>query len=149
MGIHTHARYTDAEALAAAIAGGLSEVIWKDASERALIDLNRTTTLDWTDLDLTASTSANAKFAVLKCLIHIDSITAGSANYAWLELRKNGTTPTYRAGITVDGGWIIAGSYFVSEVIVGLDAGQIVEYKLTAAGTVQFDSYIDVLGYIE
>ncbi|KKK78084.1 hypothetical protein LCGC14_2847160, partial [marine sediment metagenome] len=34
-------------------------------------------------------------------------------------------------------------------VIIGVDAGEIVEYDINITGTIQVDSYIHVMGYIE
>ena len=147
MAVHT-IPYTDAEALAAAIAGGLNKIVWKDASEQALADLNRTTTLDWTDLDLTAYTSADAKFAILTLIIAVDSIEGVSG--AYIGVRKNGTTPTWYQVVNVASrNGDIAGSSHYATAIVGLDSGQVIEYILSMYTTIQFDSYINVLGYIE
>lgn len=145
---HHEIPYTDAEALAAAIAGGLSKVVWKDVSERALSDLNRTTSLDWTDLDLTAYTSSDAKFVIIMAFVNIDSITgAGYGNY---YLRKNGTTPAYQP-LSMFGYYRgdLAGGVDTKMWVIGLDSGQVIEYKISVSGTIQFDTYIDVLGYIE
>ena len=146
MGIHTHARYTDAEALAAAIAGGLSKVIWKDASERALTDEDRTELLGWTDLDLTAYTSANALFAIVQLLL-IAKIS-GSAGMSIIQFRKNGTTPTYTPMLIIQytqPNW----TYSTLIAIVGLDSGQVLEYRLSPATDATIHSYLDILGYIE
>lgn len=127
---------------------GASKVVWKDASEQALADLNRTTTLDWTDLDLTAYTSAAAKCGLLQLHLNLDSVTGDA--YAYMGIRKNGTTPTYYPIIIVNtnaghtAGWAPRHFY-----IVGLDSGQIIEYTIVISGTIQVDNYINVLGYIE
>lgn len=127
----------------------VSKVIWKDDGSRVLTDANRTATLEWTDLDLTAATSLNANLAILKLLIIIDSIDAtGDVS---IGVRKNGLTPTYyqlfRASYA---NGARNGAYVVAFVYIGLDSGQVIEYRLhLAAGTVQWDTYIDVLGYVE
>ena len=126
----------------------LSQVKWKDASENALTDLNRTSTLAYTDLDLTAFTSAAAKFAILRLGISVDSISAGGS--AYLAVRKNGTAPSAPPIL-----WIgaaagdAAGAYHYITTLVGLNTGQVIEYQISVGGTIQIDSYIDVLGYIE
>lgn len=132
--------------IAAAVAG--DTVIWKDASASALTDLNRNATIDWTDLDLTAHTSADAKIAMLKLTIGMDSVTPpGNAR---LLVRKNGTTPDRTPEVRINpNAGDTAGAYQVAYVEVGLDAGQVMEYTIIVAGTIQVDSYIDVLGYIE
>lgn len=144
--VHTFPRYTDAEALAAAIAGGLSAVIWKDASERALADLNRVASLGWTTLDLTAYTSADAKFAIITLRMNIDAYTNGDL---YLHVRKNGTTPGEHLRIIVLSVNAVAGGFYEHYCIVGLDAGQVIEYKIDLTGVAQIDTYIEVLGYIE
>lgn len=146
MGVHLHPRYTDAEALAAAIAGGLSKVIWKDADANVLNLANQVASIGFTDLDLTAVTSANAKFAIVSLRLHSD--ISGTAIYNLLGVRKNGTAPTLYPAVRImhdepDG-------LYRSEVgIIGLDSGQVIEYHLTVATNGQVDARIDVLGYIE
>lgn len=130
----------------AAVATGGSQVIWKDASERALTDSNRTTTLNFTDLDLTAYTSAAAKFAIIQLRIHSDAV--GASGYSYLTIRKNGTTPAYAPLIMLEYGMGAGNTYFLLG-IVGLDAGQGIEYKIYVDADFQIDSYIDILGYIE
>lgn len=125
-----------------------SGVVWKDASENALTDSNRTASKTWTVLDLTAYTSANAKLAVLKLSLFIDSITP--AAYVYLSVRKKGTTPNvYPQVIAYSSHGDIAGALQEAVVIVGMDTEQVIEYQILLAGTIQVDSYIDVLGYIE
>ena len=124
----------------------LTKVIWKDVSANALTDESRTTALDWTDLDLTNVTSANAKFALL--LLRFVPADAGTAGDSVLAIQKNGTTPTYYNEIRVgyvEGNW----AYRHLFVIQGLDSGRIIEYKITPATGATINSYIDVLGYIE
>ena len=123
-------------------------VVWKDASEQAMLDTNRTATLDWTDLDLTAFTSVDAKLAILNLRMVMDSIDGVAA--AGLQVRKNGTTPDYFPTIMItekEGN--VAGATLIQEVLLGMDAGQVIEYKIIIAGTIQVDSMIRVLGYIE
>lgn len=131
------------EWVAEAVVAG-SQVFWKDVSVQVVADLNRTVTLDWTDLDLTASTSAAAKFAIVRVVNKCDSWVSGDVT---LALRKNGTTPTHYPM------WwarTFAVNYFCGGVlIIGLDAGQVLEYQIVVAITAQVDSYIEVLGYIE
>lgn len=126
----------------------VSKIVWKDASEVALNDDDRTALLDWTDLDLTAYTSANAKFAILLLDIVVDSISAGGS--AWLWVRKDGTEPTISPGIrTADTEGDEALAHRVGIAIVGMASGQVIEYKIAVFGTIQVDSTISVLGYIE
>ena len=124
----------------------LSKITWKDVSANALVDEGRTTALDWTDLDLTSFTSVYAKFALL--LLRFHPSVAGTAGDSSLDIRKNGTTPSQYNHIKiayVEGKW----AYRRLFVIQGLDAGRIIEYKITPATGATVNSYIDVLGYIE
>ena len=123
----------------------VSRVVWKDVSENALSDENRSSTLDWTDLDLTAYTSADAKFAIVKLEIVIDSYTNGTIV---LRVRKNGTTPSDTPALLGRQGTENA-NYAWSRDIVGLDSGRVLEYRLEVTGTAQADFRIYVLGYIE
>ena len=127
----------------------MGRIVWKDASEQALSDSNRTVTLDWTDLDLTAYTSANAKFALLQLVVVIDSIVE-TGDYIDLAVRKNGTTPDYypRCALYYDVG-ARAGAALHQHCTIALDSGQVIEYRIGIAGTTQADSYIRVLGYME
>ena len=125
-----------------------SQVVWKDASQYALQDSDRSTTLEWTDLDLSAFVSSSAKLVYLKLMLHVDSIAADGG--AILGVRKNGTTPDdypaskvdYKAGDR-DGIWYRLHAW------CGLDANQVLEYSIAITGTIQVDSTISVLGYIE
>jgi len=124
----------------------LNKVTWKDVSANALVDEGRTTALDWTDLDLTSDTSANAKFALL--LLRFHPSVAGTAGDSILHIRKNGTTPSQYNQLKIsyhEGAWAFRYLF----VIQGLDSGQIMEYKIDPATDATVTAYIDVLGYIE
>ena len=110
---------------------------------------NRTATLAYTDLDLTAYTSPNAKYAKIGGMINVDSVTAGANNQACLSLRKNGTTPTWAIVCWVDGGVQVAGSRVYFSAMVEMDSGQVIEYGIVVSGTIQFDTYMWLEGYIE
>lgn len=125
----------------------VSKVIWKDVSQTVLSDSNRTVDLDWTDLDLTGSTSANAKFAIL--LLRMKANTIGTGSSCQLKVRKNGTTPAYYPEHRIDKEGITAGFYINQEVIVGLDSGQVLEYAIEMGVGWDVNSRIVVLGYIE
>ncbi len=142
-----HPRYTNAEALAAAIAGGLSKVIWKTIPSIAMTDPPRTVTLDWTDLDLTAYTSENAKLAIL--LIRFRGIEIGTGTYSELAVRENGTTTTYTPRLRIDKEGITAALDQYLDVVVGLDSGQVLEYRIDVGTGWTVDARIVVLGYIE
>lgn len=129
----------------AAAAGGGSKVVWKEPSERALSLTGKTATITWTDLDLTAYTSADAKIAIVLLTVHIN--TSGMTGSA-VFIRKNGTTSPYfprQYGISgVDNDNYSYGSH-----LIGLDAGQVLEYYLAVSPPANLDMAIDVLGYIE
>jgi len=120
-------------------------LVWKDASEAALTLTNQAATVDWTDLDLTAYTSANARMAYLQLTLTVDTATK---DY-YLAVRKNGTTPGQFPLVRVNQGNANAADVFMGYVIVGLDSGQICEYRIDVEAGGQCDVQIDVLGYWE
>lgn len=144
-----HTKYTNNEALAAAIAGGLNKIVWLDNSVQVMTDNNRTSSLPFTDLDLTASTSSDAKLVILLMMMHIDSISSGSGNYVDFRVRKNGTTPSRSPTVFDDGISVAAGSYRRYEVFCAVDPDEVIEYEIGIIGTVQVDTEIQVLGYIK
>jgi len=125
----------------------LTKVIWKDASANALADMNRTVTLDWTDLDLTAHTSSDAKLAILLLRFRADVL---GLDDCLLRLRKNGTTPAANSFMILDAAGTTTGVFHHEFVIIGLDTSQVIEYSIAVGpGGWQIDTIIDVLGYIE
>ena len=123
----------------------LSKVAWKSWPANVLTDKDRTTALDWTDLDLTSATSVNTKFALLFLRFHPS--VAGTAGDSILSIRKNGTNPACYNQLRVsyyEGAWALRQLF----VIQGLDSGQIMEYKIDPATGATVTAYIDVLGYI-
>ncbi|MFW9991892.1 MAG: hypothetical protein ACFFD4_07805 [Candidatus Odinarchaeota archaeon] len=124
-----------------------SALNWKASPDQVLSDTDRTTDQDWTDLDLTAYTSANARLVFLRLRIHIDSVSTGQVS---LNVRKNGDTPSYWPLVFfTDADGRTAGGDYYAIVMCGMDSGQVIEYKIDVSGTIQVDSYIEVLGYIE
>lgn len=121
---------------------------WKATPAAVLSDTDRTTDQDWTDIDLTSDASANAEWAVLQLRLHIDSVSSGQVS---LLVRENGSSETAnvpRLFFTTADGRTAGGDYYAT-VIVGLDGDNIFEYKIDVSGTIQVDSYIHVLGYVE
>lgn len=120
---------------------------WLADPPQVLNDTNRTADSGWTDLDLTSSTSANAEWAILRLHLHIDSVSGGQVS---LNVRRNGDTPTYTPRIFfTDADGRSAGGDYYATVICGMDSGQVIEYNIDISGTIQVDSTIEVLGYIE
>ena len=118
----------------------LKGVEFKTNPERALTLANQSA-VDWTDLDLTAYTSANARGAILQLSV----MDSGGANGEF-RVRENGSggaayVPVARTQV--------AGIWIHSPAIVGCDAGQIIEYKISATGAGTANAWIDVLGYWE
>jgi hypothetical protein len=125
-----------------------SLMVWKDASESALSLTSKTTDVAYTDLDLTATTSANAKVAYVQLYLYVNTVSAGGM--AVLAVRKNGTTPDNAPAIlvsTTKGD--AAGAVAVGCVWVGCDSGQVIEYLLDITGTINVDASIRVLAYME
>lgn len=125
----------------------LSKVVWLDAPvTKTLAD--QTADVNFTDWDLTADTSPDAKLVILNILIAYEIAVAG--NFVFAGARKNGTTPSYypRCWLPANAN---AGAYFENTSIVGVDSGQILEYNLDSDnwGGGKVDVYLNVLGYIE
>ena len=121
---------------------------WLDTPVQVVAQEDKTSDIAYTDVDLTANTSADAAIAMLQLHLHIDSIDSG---WAYLRVRKNGLTPTYTPFIGWEDYHMSAGGYvenIVGSVLCGLDTGQIFEYNLDITGTIQVDAYINLLGYI-
>lgn len=123
-----------------------SKVIWKDASGQAVFDLFRTTTLDWTELDLTAFVSSDAKFVLLQVQHYVNSISSGGKALEYV--RKNGTTPQWAPYLMTDSAkGDAAGADKAAHFILALDDDKKVEYKIEITGTIDLHTFITVLGY--
>jgi hypothetical protein len=98
--------------------------------------------VNWTDLDLTASTSANT-FAVN---LNIQMRDSGSAaNNTYISVSDDGGATAY---LIAKGGHI-NDQYIYATGVVGCSTGQVVEYKIEASGSGTADAYIYLLGYFE
>jgi len=124
----------------------VSKLIENVTPALALSDLNRIATLGWTDLDLTAYTSVNAKFALLFLRITADVIGGGA--YSTLASRKNGTTFSivWSSNIFT---YASAGDFSDLVVIQEMDSSQVIEYAITLGAGWQVDSSIWVMGHTE
>ena len=122
------------------------ELVWKDASERALHLANQVAGVAWTDLDLTAFTSATAKIAVIQLRLTVNTVGAAVCR---LGIRKNGTTPTYYPIMSADPYFPIAGNYIAEVCLVGMDTGQVIEYTVAMGAGWDVDCDIEVLAYYE
>jgi hypothetical protein len=122
------------------------ELIWKDASERALHLANQVAGVAWTDLDLTAFTSATAKIAVIQLRLTVNTVGAAVCS---LGIRKNGTTPTYYPIMSADPYFPIAGNYIAEVCLIGMDTGQVIEYHVSMGAGWDVDCDIEVLAYYE
>ena len=121
------------------------KMVWLAESVGLVADTGRTANLAWTDKDITANTSPNAKFAIL---LLRTNCTAYTSNYAFLQVRKNGDTPTNAPQLMHPSATEIPDRRDLS-AIVGLDSGQVFEYKIAVVATGTYDTYIYLLGYIE
>lgn len=125
-----------------------SKVIWKDESEQAVSDIARSTDLDWTELDLTAYVSANAKYVILQVQHYVISISAGGKALEYI--RKNGTTPQWSPYLMTDSAkGDAAGADKAIHFILALDADKKIQYTIEITGTISLNTFITVLGYIE
>ncbi len=125
----------------------LTKVIWIDAPPTAMTDFNRTVSSDWTDLDLTALTSPEAKLAILLLRMRADTLGVDDSVF---KIRKNGTTPSTSPSLVLDAAGTTTGVFHFQFAIIGLDSGQVMEHAIIVGpGGWQVDSIINVLGYIE
>jgi hypothetical protein len=123
------------------------KVVWKDLSGQALVDSDRTSTIDFTDLDLTSYTSSDTKLACL--LLSIKPDTVGAGDYCSLRVRKNGQTAGVQPVLFLGKNEATVDCYYYAQVFVGVDSNQIMEYSITVGTGWQIDSWIYVLGYWE
>ena len=130
----------------ASTTGAGIELVWKGASERALHLANQVAGVAWTDLDLTAFTSATAKIAVIQLRLTVNTV---GATVCRLGIRKNGTTPTYYPIMSADPYFPIAGNYIAEVCLVGMDTGQVTEYTVAMGAGWDVDCDIEVLAYYE
>ena len=121
--------------------------VWKDGSERAYsASINANT--GWVDLDLTATTSANAKIALVQ--LKIDTNTVGGGTECYMAVRKNDTTPSYHPLLFVNKiafAGIVSSATLVTPI--GMDSGQVIERSIVVGAGWTIDVTIDVLGYWE
>ncbi len=125
----------------------LSKIIWKDVSQTAMDDNSRTATLSWTVLDLTAYTSEQAKFAIVR--LDMKARTVGTGDYCYLEIRKSGTMPTHRPRVDLHKAGTTLFALKCETAIIGLSNDRKVQYRIGVLNGWEIDTDIKVLGYIE
>ena len=121
-------------------------IIWLDAAPRVLTINNQGTSISWTDLDLTAYTSLNAKFALISLEFMVSSL--GATNWTVAYLRKKGTTVSVPSWSVHPG----QNNYFKvnDNFILALDDARKIQYALTLPGDVSgVYFWLNCLGYIE
>lgn len=122
--------------------------VWKDTPNQVLTLANQTSgSGSYQPLDLTSTTSANAKTAYLKLSLIVDTVGAGTT--CGIKVRKYGTVPVSVPEVTVNKDEGSVGGLYVGCVLVGMDSAQRIEYFLEVGSGWQVDASIDVLGYLE
>lgn len=122
---------------------------WIAAPATQLALVNQTASIAWTALDLTAVTSATASFVYLELQLHLDGVSAGVGDYVSLNVRKNGTAPSWYPCLTLDKADVVAEGYYHKFVLCGVDTGQVLQYQLDVVGAAwDVDVTIATLGYI-
>ncbi|MBA7589848.1 hypothetical protein ES708_31941 [subsurface metagenome] len=124
-----------------------SKIIWKDLSETAMDDLNRTISLNRTDLVLTPYTSPIAKIAIV--LLRMRADTVGTGNYARLYIRKGGSGAIAYPIFNLDKAGTTPAVYHHQQALIGLNSSQMIWYNIYVSNGWQVDSRISVLGYVE
>ncbi|MBA7573304.1 hypothetical protein ES708_15100 [subsurface metagenome] len=137
----------DQEPATKGYADAFSKVIWKELSETAMDDLNRTISLNRTDLVLTPYTSPIAKIAIV--LLRMRAGTVGTANYARLYIRKGGSGAIAYPIIVLDKAATTVAVYHYQQALIGLNSSQLIWYGIYVGNGWQVDSRISVLGYVE
>ena len=123
----------------------LNKIIWKDTFGIPLDLSGKTADIAWTDLDLTAYTSANAKFAIL--VLWVRGQGASRAGLTILEVRKKGTTDSLALYLSTGG--YVQWEWKFTQIMLALDSGQVMQYTLDVSGSDSTDCRIQVIGYIE
>lgn len=118
----------------------------------AVEKVNRTTTVGWTDIDVSATLPSNATMAIIiiESFVQIDDTGAGSVR---VQVRENGTTlragegASYVQGNTpTEDRWQSSGSR--CQVWVPVDSGRIFEYQVLSSGVIgALRAKIDVVGW--
>ena len=139
----------NAEAIARSAADALlSKFVWKDTSEEALSLPGQTSDIAWTELDLTALTSNNAKIVLLWVFLFANVVPGGGL--LGIYFRKKGTTPSWNPEACL---YYYSGDrdYPTMDtlIICGVDTARVLEYgaRVDTGGNV--DISVGVLGYIE
>ena len=125
------------------------KLIWLSSQPQVMQDLNRSATLDWTDLDLSAKVSANATVCIFRVHGHLDAIAAGMGNRMDFQLREKGAAAPKPSTWTLDGAGVAAGSDPYEMLTCGINSDKILQYRIALGGTITIDTWIDLLGYFE
>ena len=130
----------------ASVTGAGTEYIEKATESSALDSAGLVATVNWTDLDLTAHTSATANKAYLR--LTLQATVIGTGGSCCLLVRSNGkTTPFFSK--TIDKAGITANESQENYVFCGMDTGQVIEYEVLVGTGWTVRALIDVLGYYE
>ena len=112
-----------------------------------LDDINATSGA-WTDEDVTADTSANAKF--VKILVSlIPSVIGAATTFCDIGFRKNGITPATVQKLRVPMESVGVANGLFAEFTVPLDSGQVMEYFFTCGVGWTSDVNVYVVGWWE
>lgn len=106
------------------------------------LEITSSSDVTFTDLDLTAYTSANATYVLLG--VYLSDTGAGAKIY----FRKNGASPAapqYCYALYAD----VANKGSSSQILVPLDTDEVIEYYLDASGTNTASCIVYVIGYME
>jgi hypothetical protein len=117
--------------------GVIEKTTWL-ASPSRVLNLASANTTNWTNLDLSSYTTSKTKFVIITMYIK------HSVAEKYLELRKNGDTPSYTVLLYNP---VADKMYSMGGITVGCDDNQIIEYHCSVANADNL--IIDLLGYIE
>lgn len=126
---------------------GVAKVYWINSPVLSVSDLNRMSTLDWTELDLSDKVSEGAEFVFLQVRVKAD--TVGTGTHICVAVKKNGTEPQYYPEKILDKAGTTAGVWKFKDCVVGVDEDKKLEYRIYITTGWQLDTQLLVLGYIE
>jgi len=119
-------------------------IVWDETAPRVLNLTGQTSNIPWADLDLAAHISAKAKIVFLWVTLTISAFTSGNLN---LRIRKKGTTP---GNYPTFYPWPYEANAMACQFgLCGVDTDEIMQYDVGMSGTLTYNLFIDLLGYLE
>ena len=119
--------------------------VWLDSDITVMTISNTTTSLDWTELDLSLYVPEGTE--IVKLLLNIKIDVVGTGSHSDLNVRKHGTTPSHFPQIKVDSN-SLADVKYREFVEVGVSDDLKIDYAVAIGVGWQIDARIILLGYV-